>query len=152
MLLLILKHAVDALGFPGGARGRESTCQGRRQKRCGFHPWDGNIPWRRAQQPTPVFLPEESQGQRHLAGYSPWGRKELDTTEHTGMWTLQMLVKRYSSTSWPRCSTGMQPAWPCLGCPGFCLHPVVPHMHVWLHRDPGQSRSQKMIGQKTKDV
>ena len=32
-------------------------------------------------QPTPIFLPEESHGQRSLAGYSPWGRKELDMTE-----------------------------------------------------------------------
>ena len=36
---------------------------------------------RRAWQPTPVFLPGESHGQRSLEGYSPWGRKELDTTE-----------------------------------------------------------------------
>ena len=34
-------------------------------------------------QPTPVFLPEESHGQRSLAGCSPWGRKQLDATEHT---------------------------------------------------------------------
>ena len=34
-------------------------------------------------QPTPVFLPGESQGRRSLAGYGPWGRKESDTTEHT---------------------------------------------------------------------
>ena len=33
-------------------------------------------------QPTPVFLPGKSHGQRSLAGYSPWGHKELDTTEH----------------------------------------------------------------------
>ena len=32
-------------------------------------------------QPTPVFFPEESHGQRNLLGYSPWGQKELDTTE-----------------------------------------------------------------------
>ena len=32
-------------------------------------------------QPTPVFLPEKSHGQRSLAGYSSWDRKELDTTE-----------------------------------------------------------------------
>ena len=32
-------------------------------------------------QPTPVFLPGESHGQRSLVGYSPWGRKEADTTE-----------------------------------------------------------------------
>ena len=31
--------------------------------------------------PTPVFLPEEFHGQRSLAGYSPWGRRESDTTE-----------------------------------------------------------------------
>ena len=44
---------------------------------------DQEDPWRRAWQPTPVFLPEESPGQRSLAGYSPWGHKESDTTEHT---------------------------------------------------------------------
>ena len=37
-------------------------------------------PWRRKLQPTPVFLPGKSHGQRILAGYSPWGNKELDTT------------------------------------------------------------------------
>ena len=33
----------------------------------------------------PVFLPGESHGQRRLAGYSPWGRKELDMTEQLSM-------------------------------------------------------------------
>ena len=47
----------------------------------GFNPWVGNIPWRRKWQPTPVFLPGESHGQRSLAGYSPWGCKESDMTE-----------------------------------------------------------------------
>ena len=41
----------------------------------------GRSPWRRTWQPTPVFLPGESRGQRSLVGYGPWGRKELDTTE-----------------------------------------------------------------------
>ena len=41
----------------------------------------GKILWRRKWQPTPVFLPRESHGQRSLAGYSPWGHKEPDTTE-----------------------------------------------------------------------
>ena len=36
------------------------------------------IPWRRKWQPTPVFLPGESHGQRNLEGYSPWGRTESD--------------------------------------------------------------------------
>ena len=49
--------------------------------RPGFDPWIGKIPWRREWQPTPVFLPGESHGQRILAVYSPQGGKESDTTE-----------------------------------------------------------------------
>ena len=74
------------VGIPGLPRwhsGKESTCQCRRHGRLGFHPWIGKIPWRRKWQPSPVFLPEESHGQRSLEGYSPWGCKELDTTEVT---------------------------------------------------------------------
>ena len=48
-----------------------------------FDPWVGNIPWRRAWQFTPIPLPGESHGQRNLAGYSPWGHRESDTTEVT---------------------------------------------------------------------
>ena len=50
---------------------------------CGFDPWVGKIPWRRAWQPTPVFLPGEAHGQKNLAGYSPQGHKGSDTTEAT---------------------------------------------------------------------
>ena len=57
-----------ARGFPGGASGKESACQCRRPKRCRFDSWVGKIPWRRAWQPTPVFLPRESHGQRSLVG------------------------------------------------------------------------------------
>ena len=71
--------------FPGGASGQESTCQCRRRQRREFNPWVRKIPWRRKWQPTPVFLHEKSHGQRSLVGYSPWGRKELDTTVHTCM-------------------------------------------------------------------
>ena len=46
-----------------------------------YVPWVGKIPWRRAWQPTPVFLPGEFHGQSSLVGYNPWGRKESDTTE-----------------------------------------------------------------------
>ena len=51
---------------------------------CGrprLDPWVRKIPWRREWQPTPVFLPGESHGQRSLAGHSPWGCKELDLAE-----------------------------------------------------------------------
>ena len=47
----------------------------------GFNPSVGKIPWKRALQPNPVFLPGESHGQRGLAGYNPWGHKESDTNE-----------------------------------------------------------------------
>ena len=55
----------------------ESACQ------CSRHecdPWVGKIPWRRKWQPTPVFLPGKFRGQRSLAGYSPWGCRELNMT------------------------------------------------------------------------
>jgi len=45
-----------------------------------FDPWEGKIPWRRKWQPTPVFFPGKSLRQRGLAGYSPWGHQESDTT------------------------------------------------------------------------
>ena len=70
-------------GFLGGASGKEPSYQYRRNKRQGFDPWVGKIPWRRAWQPTPVFLPGESHGQRSLVGYSPWDHRELDMTEVT---------------------------------------------------------------------
>ena len=64
-----------------GTNGKEPICQCRRHKRHGFHPSVRRIPWRKKWQPTPVLLPGESQGLRSLAGYSPEGHKELDTTE-----------------------------------------------------------------------
>ena len=57
-------HSKD---FPGGARGKECSCQCRRCKKCGFDPWVGRRKW----QPTPVLLPRESHAQRNLAGYNP---------------------------------------------------------------------------------
>ena len=64
--------------FPGG---KEPACQCRRHKRYRLDTWVRKIPWRRAWQPTPVFLPGESHGWRSLAGCRLWGCKESDTTE-----------------------------------------------------------------------
>ena len=61
----------------GGSDGKESACS---VGDLGLIP-DGKIPWRWKWQPTPVFLPGKSDGWRSLAGYSPWGYKESDTTE-----------------------------------------------------------------------
>ena len=83
----MLAHRVDLgtlgcwVGFPGGASGKEPACQCRRHKRCGFNAWVGKIPWRRAWQATPIFVPGESHGQRSLVGYSPEGHTESDKTE-----------------------------------------------------------------------
>jgi len=52
-------------GFPGGSVVENPPALQE------LDPWVGKIPWRRAWQPTPVFLPGESHGQRSLASYSP---------------------------------------------------------------------------------
>ena len=69
-----------SLGLPRWFSGKESACQCRR---CWFDPWIGKIPWRRRWQPPSLFLPGRSHGQRSLAGYRSWGRKERDLTEYT---------------------------------------------------------------------
>ena len=77
------KSPASLTGFPGGASGKEHICQCRRHKRRGFSRLVEKIPWRRAWQPTPIFLPGQSHGQKNLVGYSPRNCKELDTTEVT---------------------------------------------------------------------
>ena len=71
-----------ALGFPGSASGKQPACQCRRHET-----WLQSLGWEdpleQGIEPTPVFLPGESHGQRSLVGYSPWGRKESDTTKVT---------------------------------------------------------------------
>ena len=67
--------------IPRWLSSKESTYRWCRRR--WFNPWVGKIPWRRAWQPTPVFVPGESQGLNTLASYSPQGHKESDTTEAT---------------------------------------------------------------------
>ena len=55
----------EVKGFPGGSRGTDPACQGRRHKRYGFDPWVRKIPSRRAWPSTPVFLPGKPHGQRN---------------------------------------------------------------------------------------
>ena len=62
---------------------KQNHLECRRPKKQGFDPLVGKIPWRRAPQPTPVFLPGESHQQRGLAGYSPQDHKELGRTKAT---------------------------------------------------------------------
>ena len=71
-------------GFPGGRSGKEvkNPSANARDTKDSFDLWVGKVPWRRRWQPAPVCLPGESHGHRSLVGCSPWGRKELDVTEH----------------------------------------------------------------------
>ena len=87
----LLFNMLSRLDFPGGSDGKAFCLQCRRP---GFNPCFRKIPWRRNWQPTPVFLPGKSHGWKSLVGYSPWGRKELDTTER--------LSSRLVITSLPR--------------------------------------------------
>ena len=61
--------------------------------RSGFNSWVGKLPWRRIWQSTPALLPGKSHGQRSLIGYSPWGRKESDTTEQLHFHFLSQVRK-----------------------------------------------------------
>jgi len=61
-----------------GSDDKESACNG---GDLGLIPGSGRSPGEENWQPTPVFLPGESHGQRSLAGCSPWGRKESDMTK-----------------------------------------------------------------------
>ena len=70
-------------GLPRWLSGKDSACQA---GDAGSIPGTGRSP-RDGNQPTPIFLPEESHGQRSLKDYSPWGHTELDTTGHTNTYT-----------------------------------------------------------------
>ena len=62
----------------------ESACQCKRCKRYRFDPWVGKIPWRRAWQATPIFLPRQSHGEKSLVGYSPCQVENLaEASKHT---------------------------------------------------------------------
>ena len=69
------------LSSSSSSSGKEPNCKFRRCKRHGSDPWVRNVSWRRKWQPTPVFFPLTSSGQRSLVSYSPWGHKESGMTE-----------------------------------------------------------------------
>ena len=64
--VVLKSQFINPLMLPGWLSGKEPTCQFRRHE---FNPWVRKIPWSRKWQPTPVFLPGKSHGQR-LVGYS----------------------------------------------------------------------------------
>ena len=70
-------HNHCSVAYPRWLRGKESPAM----REMPLPSLGREDPWRRKWQPTPVFLPGKCHGQRSLAGYNPWGCKELDTTE-----------------------------------------------------------------------
>ena len=92
--------------------GKESACQCGRHRRCWFYPWVRKIPWRREWQHSPAFLLGESHGQRSLAGYSPKGCKESDTTGwlSTHTWQNGQSVTQWKSLQQKRLGAKMSTA------------------------------------------
>ena len=83
LLLSIYNVGYFNPGLPRWPSGKNLPASTAAAGRPEFDPWVRKIPWRRKWQPTPVFLPGESRGQRNLAGCILWGCSELDMTEHT---------------------------------------------------------------------
>ena len=116
-------------GLPWWLSGKESTCQCRR---CRYNPWVGNFPWKRKWQPTPVFLPGKSHGQRslgatvHGVSKSQTGLSALRTHTHA---SLQYNAECFHCPENPLCSTCISPSIPpnpwqpliFLLSPQFCL-------------------------------
>ena len=75
--------------FPGGSDGKESACN---VEDLDSIPGSGRFPWRRAWQPSPVFLPGESPWIEEPGGLRSMGSQKLDTTEQlsTGWWFKMM--------------------------------------------------------------
>ena len=101
---LLMASPLRGKDFPGGSDGKSICLQ---RGRPGFDRWVWKILWRRKWQPTPVFLPGKSHGQRSLAGCSPRGRRELDTTERLHLRAMRnissVLSSVLSSLDWKTC-------------------------------------------------
>ena len=72
---------------------KDPSANAGRHKRHGFDPWVRKIPWRRAWQPAPVFLPGESHGQRNLVSYSLRSHKESDNVKQMSILTQSTYIK-----------------------------------------------------------
>ena len=86
----------EQLDFPGGSDGKASVYNA---GDAGSIPGSGRFSWRRKWQSTPVLLTGKAHGQRTLVGYSPWGRKELGTTEWRPCRSCSTVVCVY----WKKC-------------------------------------------------
>ena len=92
-------------GFSGGTSGKEPTCEYRRHKKCKFDPKVGKIPWRRVWQPTLVFLPGESHGQRSLVAI-------IHRVKKCWTWLKWLSMHTHTHTRWWKGRPDHQEAWP----------------------------------------
>ena len=112
----VLAFWIQLLGFPGGTSGKESIYQ---CQRLGFHPWLRKIPWRKAWQPTPVFLPgefpwtEEPGGPEfmglqsdHWLDYHPWNIQLSPLSEN-----IQLLFVSGHHQSYPSVALPVRMIW-----------------------------------------
>ena len=95
-----------SMAFPGGSVAKNPPVMQERR----ISSWVGKIPCRRKWQPTPVFVPGESHGQKSLVAYSPWGCKELNTTErlnnYNKMWSLSEYCSCFQCQLLTQCLSG----------------------------------------------
>ena len=113
--------------------GKACACQCRRHR---FHPWVRKILWRRKWQPTPVFLPGESHGQKSMVGYSPRGHKELMyaymcVLDETWSWKGigNVWKNMYVLFIW-ECRTV---TWDLAGTEDYCIVPLMVREVAWVN-------------------
>ena len=119
-----LKKHIRKKDYTNGTSGERACLPAGRCERRRFNSWVGKIPWRRKWQPTPVFLPGESHGQRSMTGYSPWGHRvghdwvHFNGSERSAWfsWTLVikflLLIGKLRKALPPFCGSGI---WDCGG-------------------------------------
>ena len=90
----IVLGSKQSMGFPGGASDKESVCQCRRCKSCGFNPWVRKIPWSGKRQPTPVFLA------RKFHGREPGGLHSMELQRVRHDWAPEHMSNK-------RCTCGL---------------------------------------------
>ena len=79
--------------LPWCLSGKETAYQCRRCKRLRFDSWVRKMPWRRKWQPTPVFLPGKSHGQKSLVCYSPWGCRRVRQNQESKQQQHALLIR-----------------------------------------------------------
>ena len=97
-VLYLSLNILNIASWWGGTSCKEPICKCRRCKIRGFGAWGRKIPWRGKWQPTPVFLPGESHGQKGLVGNSLRGCKESDISGHLAHLNISKIFGNLASS------------------------------------------------------